>query len=506
MAKNKITPSECLDKELSAFRKSLGHLEPGPIELSLKSDIAQLLGTSPMQLLQERYQLGLLRKVSDDGNWHRAVHTRLAHTIGVVAKCIVACDVINSNTKASINRTLTETDARELAVAAALHDCGHLPVSHASERALLTAKGLTSGITHEERIVPLIINSNPIFDDLQRLVLSWDVHEHFFYRVACIISPGIANEFVRIIPNFKLPKRATQQLLVSQIDMDRLDYILRDSSNLKYSPVTMISDTTIEYVNGLLLEKSKTLSEGNPDDNAELCILDNYVKNVFYLLVSRVLLYKYIYFSKKVRSFEAILTNLIGVLIEKGIALEPLKLIAMSDDYFIDNYLETLVCFIDDPNLKKHLIEKHVKVLQNEKVGRFRHLLSIHSKHIGNPRLKEEFSENISKQSYIDNLRDYVFMSVKKRGISLERSDILLDVFHLKTGGGDLLVRTDKENDDHSITSTYKTLKDYMNGSNMHRLCTEIRLDVYTKSDLSAKKTDLIKERIFSFFKYNYNG
>jgi HD superfamily phosphohydrolase len=506
MAKKRISPSEVLDKELTSFRRVLGHLEPGPIENLLKSDVAKLLDTKSMQLLSERYQLGLLRKVSDNGNWHNALHTRLDHTIGVVAKCIVACDVINSNTNPHIKRTLNESDARELVVAAALHDCGHLPVSHASERALLTAKGLTSGITHEERIVPLIINRNPLFEDLQNLIISWGVHEHFFFRVACIISPGIANEYVRTIHNFKLPKRAIQQLLVSQIDMDRLDYIIRDSVSLNYSPVTLIRDSTVKYVNGLLLEKSKTLSQGNPDDNAELCIKHEYVQNVFYLLVSRVLLYKYIYFSEKVRSFEAILTNLIGVLIDKGIALEPLKLLAMSDDYFIDHYLVKLVDFIDDPNLKKHLIEKHIKVLQNEKVGRFRHLLSIHAKHIGNPRLKEEFIENISKQSYIDNLRDYVFSSVKKRGVILEKSDILLDVFHLKTGGGDLLVRSDKENEDHTITSTYKTLKDYMNGSNMHRLCTEIRLDVYIKSDLNSRKKDLIRERILSFFKYNQNG
>lgn len=92
-------------------------------------------------------------------------------------------------------------------------------------------------------------------------------------------------------------------------------------------------------------------------------------------------------------------------------------------------------------------------------------------------------------------------------GEDLETSDILIDVFHLKTGGGDLLVRTDMENNDGIIIkSTYNTLKDCMNGSNMHRLCSETRMDVYTKSDLSERKKGRIKERIISFFKYKENG
>jgi hypothetical protein len=220
-----------------------------------------------------------------------------------------------------------------------------------------------------------------------------------------------------------------------------------------------------------------------------------------------VLLYKYIYFSENVRSFEAVLTNLIGILMDEGVALEPLKLIAVSDDYFIEKYLESLVSYVDNGELKSHLIEKHIKVLQKEKVGRFRLLMSVSDKKIENPRLREEFINKISERSYIDNLRDYIFLSIKKRfGVVLERSDILIDVFHLKTGGGDLLVRKDHKNEDGTQNFTYNTLKDYMNGSNMHRLCTELRLDIYTKSDLSEKKKEQIKDRIISFFKYNENG
>lgn len=40
-----------------------------------------------------------------------------------------------------------------------------------------------------------------------------------------------------------------------------------------------------------------------------------------------------------------------------------------------------------------------------------------------------------------------------------------------------------------------------MNGSNMHRLCSENRLDVYMKSDLSDRKKQFVKDELKAFFK-----
>lgn len=488
-------------KELNDFRIALGINKIGLLEKAIREEIASILETDPVQSLQYRYQLGLLHKVYN----HNLPHTRLDHTIGVVAKCIVACDIINQNTREKDQRQISVIDAKELAVAAALHDCGHLPISHATERAFLTTKGVKYGMTHEERGLPLIVNKNPIFEDLQNIVLSWpNFNDLSLYKIGSIISPEMGEEYVKRIEGFILPKKAIQQLLSSEIDMDRLDYIIRDSDRLNYYPVKLIFDKIVQYVKGLSLVKSKILGEGSPDDNAELCLSNSKIENVFYLLVSRVLLYKYVYFSEKVRSFEAILTYLVGTLIEKEISIEPIKLIAMSDKEFIDEYLEKIISYLDDDDLKEHLVAKYVNVLKFEKVERFHLFISLNESDIGNPRLKEEFIKNINKRNYIDNLRNYLFKSALKKEIKLERSDILIDVFHLKTGGGDLLVRND-EKLDLKGEGEYRTLKDYMNGSNMHRLCSEIRLDIYMKSDIGDSKKEFVKERIYSFFKFKLN-
>ncbi|MES2109106.1 MAG: HD domain-containing protein [Bacteroidota bacterium] len=480
-----------LNDELTFFRGLLGIEKAGEIESLILEPIAMVLETQPIQSLKYRYQLGLVYKVLDNDN---AKHTRFDHTVGVIAKCIVAADIINGNT-IDPKLKLSEIDVKELAVAAALHDCGHLPISHATERAFLTAKGLTDGITHEERILPLIIDRNPYFEDLRKLILSWThFDENSFYRIASIISPKMGIEYEKKYKKFKMPKRAIQQLLVSDIDMDRLDYIIRDSMQLDYLPVTLIKDKLVKYVNGLSLELYKSLNQTSNSSNVELCLAEEMKDNVFYLLVSRVLLYKYLYFSEKVRSFEAVLTYLIGTFIEKKVAFEPLKLIAMSDEEFINEYLEYLVSYVDNTDgLQKHITEKYINVLRYDKVERFKKLDSIYDYNIVNPRLKEEFTKNINERSYIDNLRTHLFEKSKVADMKFEQGEILLDVFHLKTGGGELLVKDKKRN--------FKTLSDYMNGSNMHRLCSETRLDVYLKSDLSDKKKEFVKNELINFFK-----
>lgn len=499
MVHSKSTIQERLNFEIDSFKQLLKlDGNEGVLEKKVKADIIKVLDTVPIRTLDSRYQLGLLYKISDGSHeWQDAKHSRLEHTIGVVAKCIVACDVINKTSK-STGYQFTETDVRELIVAAALHDCGHLPASHATERGFLTVKNLSKGISHEERIIPLIVNKNSYFEEIRNIVLSWDnFNEHSFYRIAYIISPEIGEEYRRKkVNNFVPPKKAIQQLLVSEIDLDRLDYILRDAEKLKYTPVTLISDQVVDYIRGISLVPYKTLKPVDLNDgiNIELCLSEEKKDNVFYLLVARVLLYKYVYFSKKLRSFEAVLTYLIGTLIDKNIALEPLKLIGMSDDEFIRDYLTEVVGYIDDESLRNHLIKKYVNVLKKDKVERFHRLLSISDDDIENPRLREEFIKNVNDRRYIDNLKNYLY-SKAPTDIEMERSDILLDVFQLKTGGGGLLVRLKGEGE------KYKTLKEFMNGSNMHRLCSEIRLDIYIKSDANDKKKQFVIQEIESFFK-----
>lgn len=487
--------------ELKDFRNALSlalgyEINEGSIESEIKQNINEVFNTLPLITLKGRRQLGLLNSVKKE--WECVKHTRYEHSMGVAAKCIIICDYLNSKAN-NLHVELTIKDVMELALAAALHDCGHLPISHAVERAFLSSGFEKDEVTHEARIIPLLLRPNPYFSDLQKLINNWDIFdEQSIFRVASIISPSKAKFYTAAKKDFIAPKKAVIQLLSSEIDMDRLDYIIRDAENLNYSPITLIKNDIIKLIEGLTLKKTFTIGQ-KIDNNVELYVSSNFLPNIFYLLVGRVLLYKYCYFSKEVRSFEAILTYLIGFFLKKDISIDPLKLIAMSDDFFIQKYLDELLEDIVDIKERNRTKTKYVNVLKEDKVERFSHQFSINKDDINNPRMREELITNFNKYSFIDAIKQRLIYISKKNDSEVKnhinKNEILFDVFNLKTGGGDLLVKDINEGDD-------KTLKDFMNGSNMHRLCTETRLDVYYKSDIGDIKKKYINNIIKNFFYY----
>ena len=482
-------------QELISFREKLCAVLnvkiPTTIEDAIRDDMEKVFETVPLKTLEGRKQLGLLHKVKAE--WKGVAHTRYKHSVGVTAKCIVVCDYLNS---IDSKLQLGIRDVKELALAAALHDCGHLPMSHAVERAFLSSKFNKSDVTHEARIIPLLLRPNPYFEDLHNLINEWIIEEKNFdkdslYRIATIISPEKAKKYIKDNANL-YPKRAISQLLSSEIDLDRLDFIIRDSKALGYIPVALIEDEILKFIGGLTLAKANTLHKGFEED-IELCVEEDKLKYVFYFLVSRVLLYKYCYFSKEVRSFEAVLTYLINYFLERDIAIEPLKLIAMSDNDFINNYLEELLEYIPETEIKEHYRTKYVNVLKKDKVERFKFSESIETSAIKNPRLAKELEENFNKHSYIDTVKNTIIGKAQVDYDTIENNDLLFDVFALKTGGGDLLV---------SKNNNLDTLKNYMNGSNIHRLCTETRLDIYYKSDIGDNKKEHIRKFIEQYYGY----
>lgn len=512
--KNDSPDSHLFFQELEKFRLDLCNalkekndcFEPFEpiIEKIIKDDISRIFDTDPLIILKNRQQLGLLRRVKPE--WKNVDHTRYDHSIGVAAKCIVVCDYLNSITSEKELKFSTQ-DVKELALAAALHDCGHLPMSHAVERAFLSSKFKKSDVSHEARIIPLLLRPNPYFETIHKLTDSWvkdskDFDSDSLYRVAAIISQEKTETYIKDKIDFQYPKRAILQLLTSEIDLDRLDFIIRDAAALNYSPVVLIEKDLLKYIGGLTLVKANTLRKGFEND-VELCVNRIDLQFVFFFLVSRVLLYKYCYFSKKVRSFEAILTYLISDYLDKNIEINPLKLIPMSDDDFIEKYLESLLQYISDKDVKSHILTKYINVLKKDKVERFKFHNSIDTFSIKNPRLAKELEENLNKYSYINTIKNTIREEGSKKNCIIEKEDLLLDVFSIKAGGGDLLVSEKQVN---KITGekkeVLKILKDFMNGSNIHRLCTETRLDIYFKSDIGESKKEKIDELIKQYYEY----
>lgn len=180
------------------------------IDVSEYPVILQLINTPHFQRLKSLQQLGLASTV-----YPSATHTRFAHSIGVM---YVFLTLFDSVVKTSHLPLKTIKQVRPVgAVAALLHDIGHGPLSHVSERFLEGGQFNHEDMTHK------VIMSHYITNILK----------------TNSIDPCLVVDLLKQSAPTDL--RFVSQLLSSQLDADRMDYLLRDSlfTGLQYGRIDM---------------------------------------------------------------------------------------------------------------------------------------------------------------------------------------------------------------------------------------------------------------------------
>ncbi len=146
-------------------------------------------------LIEHRY-FQRLRRISQMGMsylvYPGAHHTRFHHTLGALFLMEKAVQVLRFN-----GTKITDEEAEALNIGILLHDIGHGPFSHAMEHSIV------SGISHE---------------DISLLFME-------------ALNVEMSNKLTLAISIFKneYPRKFLHQLISSQLDMDRLDYLRRDS-------------------------------------------------------------------------------------------------------------------------------------------------------------------------------------------------------------------------------------------------------------------------------------
>jgi HD superfamily phosphohydrolase len=145
-------------------------------------------------LLEHRYYQRL-RRISQLGFTHYvypgATHTRFNHAIGALHLMQRAIAALQ---KKGIN--ISEEEAEAACIAILLHDIGHGPFSHCLEFNIMQ-------IHHEELSILFMEKLNEEFEGRLTMALAIFKNEH--------------------------PKKFLHQLVSSQLDMDRMDYLNRDS-------------------------------------------------------------------------------------------------------------------------------------------------------------------------------------------------------------------------------------------------------------------------------------
>ncbi len=216
--------------------------------------VFELTEHSYVQRLRRIRQLGLTNFV-----YPGATHTRFQHALGALH--------LMSSTIQNLRARGTEISPEEeeaVSIAILLHDIGHGPFSHALEYSL------TEGISHEDLSFLLMEKLNTLFGN--RLTTA-----------------------LRIFRN-QYPKKFLCELVSSQLDMDRLDYLRRDSFFTGVTEGTIGSDRIIKMLDVV-------------DDQLVVEIKGIYSIEKF--LIARRLMYWQVYFHKTVIVAEQLLVRIL---------------------------------------------------------------------------------------------------------------------------------------------------------------------------------------------------
>ena len=188
-----------------------------------------------------------------------ALHTRFHHSLGAMHLMQKAIQVLKSK-----GHTITKEEAQATSLAILMHDIGHGPYSHTLEQSIV------KGIPHE-KLSMLIMN---------HLNLE---HNH------------LLDEAIEIFCG-RHPKNYLSNLVSSQLDMDRIDYLRRDSF---FTGVTEGEINTERLITML-----------DVVDN-ELVVEAKGIYSVENFIVARRLMYWQVYLHKTVLSAECMLMNIL---------------------------------------------------------------------------------------------------------------------------------------------------------------------------------------------------
>jgi HD superfamily phosphohydrolase len=222
-----------------------------------------------------------------------AHHTRFEHSLG---SCAIASRIAEILELPSEEKNL-------ITCAALLHDIGHGPFSHTLESILLER----FGVDHVDLTEQLILGTYTIFDEKEKSF----IHAATVHQILERYNAK-EKEIVSIIRGKPSKKSYLGQLLNSTIDVDQLDYLMRDAY---YTGVSYGMIDVQRLLQTIMIHK------GN------LTMMRKGVSVVENILMARALMYSSVYFHKTVRIAELMLLKAL----EEIPDAEPFEFFRMTD-------------------------------------------------------------------------------------------------------------------------------------------------------------------------------
>lgn len=208
------------------------------------------------QRLRRIKQLGLTHLV-----YPGALHTRFHHALGALH---LMSGALNNLRQKGIS--ISEEDEKAAQIAILLHDIGHGPFSHALENTIV------KDVTHEE------------------------LSDFFMHRINEYFEGGLDHAIAVFNDQYKNQQKFLHELVSSQLDVDRLDYLARDSFYTGVSEGIVGVERIIKMLNV---------------HNNRLAIEHKGIYSIEKFLISRRIMYWQVYMHKTVLGAEQLLLKIL---------------------------------------------------------------------------------------------------------------------------------------------------------------------------------------------------
>jgi len=238
-------------------------------DIAIPKKFMFLIETKAFQRLRRIKQLSTADMV-----FPSAAHTRFAHCLGTFYVMTLIVEHFR-NIFQSLRVPYEEEDVDALLAAALLHDIGHGPYSHNFERMKDNKK------THEDWSIEIIEKDTEMREALATGFPDYEIDD-FISRIKSYIIEDKQNNNDKYL-NFRT---IFKSLMSSQLDADRLDYLLRDSYNtgIGYGKIDAYS-----IIRGMQITEYR--------NHFYVCITENAVSYIEQFLFGRYKMYDSVYYN-----------------------------------------------------------------------------------------------------------------------------------------------------------------------------------------------------------------
>jgi len=260
--------------------------------IEVRSFENEIINSQPFQRLRNIKQLAMTYYI-----YHGAEHTRFGHSLGVMHLVTKAFNAAIKNSVCKFSEPKIEWYEQILRLIALTHDLGHAPFSHASESVF------PDGIEHEDFTVE-IITKTEIAGIIEKIgdefVNKYGEEYNITPQLICDIymgkNPG---------PNFEFT--FLKSFMDSELDCDKMDYLLRDSyyCGVKYGTFDvdrLISSFTVCFNN----------------DIPKLAIMHGGVQAFEEFVLARYFMFIQVYFHRTRRFFDIMLGQALEKVLPNG--------------------------------------------------------------------------------------------------------------------------------------------------------------------------------------------